>query len=56
VRRLALLFRSLTMGMLTDGEGGELPATWLDNLLRAAERQDLEQVLGGLLVRLGAAD
>jgi hypothetical protein len=53
VRRLALLFRSLTMGMLTDGEGGELPSTYLDNLLRAADRADLEQLLGGLLARLG---
>jgi len=48
LRRASLVWRSLTMGMLDDQDPGELPATYLDNLLRAIDRSDLEQLLGRL--------
>lgn len=48
VRRGALLWRSLAMGMLDEEDRGELPTTYLDNLLRAVDRVDLEQLLGRL--------
>jgi hypothetical protein len=48
VRRGALLWRSLAMGMLDDEDHGELPTTYLDNLLRAVDRVDLEELLGKL--------
>jgi len=51
LRRASLLWRSLTMGMLDDQDPGELPATYLDNLLRAVDRADLEQLLGRLQLR-----
>ena len=51
LRRASLLWRSLTMGMLDDQDPGELPATYLDNLLRAVDRADLEQLLGKLSLR-----
>jgi hypothetical protein len=51
LRRASLLWRSVTMGMLDDGDPGELPATYLDNLLRAVDRNDLEQLLGELHLR-----
>jgi hypothetical protein len=54
LRRASLVWRSLTMGMLDDQEPGELPATYLDNLLRAIDRADLEQLLGKLQLRQGA--
>jgi len=53
LRRASLVWRSLTMGMLDDQDPGELPATYLDNLLRAIDRADLEQLLGRL--QLGKA-
>jgi hypothetical protein len=49
--RASLLWRSLTMGMLDELDPGELPATYLDNLLRAVDRADLEQLLGRLQLR-----
>ena len=51
VRRGVLLWRSLTMGMLDEEDRGELPSTFLDNLLRAVVRVDLEQLLGKLQQR-----
>lgn len=51
LRRASLVWRSLTMGMLDDQDPGELPATYLDNLLRAVDRADLEQLLGRLHLR-----
>jgi len=51
LRRASLVWRSLTMGMLDDQDPGELPATYLDNLLRAIDRRDLEQLLGRLQLR-----
>jgi hypothetical protein len=51
LRRASLVWRSLTMGMLDDQDPGELPATYLDNLLRAIDRSDLEQLLGRLQPR-----
>ncbi|HSJ99779.1 MAG TPA: hypothetical protein VK932_01005 [Kofleriaceae bacterium] len=52
--RASLLWRSLTMGMLDELDPGELPATYLDNLLRVVDRADLEQLLGRLQLRGGA--
>jgi hypothetical protein len=49
--RASLVWRSLTMGMLDDQDPGELPATYLDNLLRVIDRADLEQLLGELHLR-----
>jgi hypothetical protein len=46
--RASLVWRSLTMGMLDESDPGELPATYLDNLLRVVDRADLEQLLGKL--------
>jgi hypothetical protein len=54
LRRGSLLWRSLTMGMLDEHDRGELPATYLDNLLRAIDRADLEQILGKLQLRAAA--
>jgi hypothetical protein len=51
LRRAGLIWRSLTMGMLDDQDPGELPATYLDNLLRAIDRSDLERLLGRLQLR-----
>jgi hypothetical protein len=51
VQRAALLWRALTMGMLGDDDEAVLPSTWLDNLMCAAGRHDLER----LLARLGLA-
>lgn len=51
LRRAGLLWRSLTMGMLDEQDPGELPETYLDNLLRAVDRADLEQLLGKLQLR-----
>jgi hypothetical protein len=51
LRRASLMWRSLTMGMLDDQDPGELPATYLDNLLRVVDRADLEQLLGKLHLR-----
>jgi hypothetical protein len=51
LRRASLVWRSLTMGMLDDQDPGELPATYLDNLLRVIDRADLEQLLGKLHLR-----
>ncbi len=51
--RASLLWRSLAMGMLDDLDPGELPATYLDNLLAAVDRADLEQLLGRLQLRGG---
>jgi hypothetical protein len=48
VRRASLVWRSLTMGMLDEDDGGELPSGYLDNLLRVVERPDLERLLGEL--------
>ncbi len=49
IRRGALLWRSLTMGMLDEDTDREFPSTYLDNLLRAAGKDDLESLLGRLL-------
>lgn len=49
--RASLLWRSLAMGMLDELDPGELPATYLDNLLRVVDRADLEQLLGRLQPR-----
>jgi hypothetical protein len=51
LRRASLVWRSLTQGMLDDQDPGELPATYLDNLLRVIDRADLEQLLGRLHLR-----
>jgi hypothetical protein len=48
VTRAALLWRSLTLGMLVEDEASELPSTYLDNVLRLAEEDDLPAVLGRL--------
>jgi hypothetical protein len=48
LRRASLLWRSLTMGMLDDDDRGELPSSYLDHLLRAVDRPDLERLLGQL--------
>jgi hypothetical protein len=53
LRRGSLLWRSLTMGMLDTEDPGVLPATYLDNLLRAIDRGDLETLLGKLQLRAG---
>jgi hypothetical protein len=54
LRRANLLWRSLTMGMLAPEDPGELPATYLDNLLHAIDRADLEKLLGELQARAGS--
>lgn len=46
VQRAALLWRSLTMGMLVEDEAAPLPSAYLDSLVALAERRDLEQLLG----------
>jgi hypothetical protein len=46
VRKASLLWRSLSQGMLCEHEPGELPETYLDNLLRLVELPDLVAVLG----------
>jgi hypothetical protein len=52
VRRLALLFRSLTLGMLDDDEpAAALPSTYLDNLVRAADHPTLARLLSTLGAR-----
>jgi hypothetical protein len=51
LRRASLVWRSLTMGMLDECDPSHLPATYLDNLLRAIDRPDLEQLLGMLHLR-----
>jgi hypothetical protein len=51
LRRASLVWRSLTMGMLDDQDPGELPSTYLDNLIRVIDRPDLEQLLGKLQIR-----
>jgi len=51
VRRASLVWRSLTMGMLDEDDTAELPSTYLDNLLRAVDRADLERLLGRLQLR-----
>jgi hypothetical protein len=48
LRRASLLWRSLTMGMLDEDDPGELPSGYLDHLLRAVDRPDLERLLGRL--------
>ena len=48
IQRAALLWRSVTMGLLSDDDKAPLPSTYLDNLLRAAGREDLEKLLGRL--------
>jgi hypothetical protein len=55
LRRGSLVWRSLTMGMLDPEDPGELPATYLDNLLRAIDRGDLEQLLAKLQLRTVAS-
>jgi hypothetical protein len=51
LRRGSLVWRSLTMGMLDPEDPGQLPATYLDNLLRAIDRSDLEQLLAKLQLK-----
>jgi hypothetical protein len=51
LRRGSLVWRSLTMGMLDPEDPRDLPATYLDNLLRAIDRGDLEQLLAKLQLR-----
>jgi hypothetical protein len=51
VRHASLVWRALTMGMLDEDDPGELPSTYLDNLLRAVDREDLERLLGRLYLR-----
>ena len=46
LRRASRGWRSLAMGMLDDPDPGELPVTYLDNLLRVIDHADLEQLLG----------
>jgi hypothetical protein len=48
LRRASLLWRSLTMGMLDEDDPGELPSAYLDHLLSAVDRPDLERLLGQL--------
>lgn len=48
LRRASLLWRSLTMGLLDEDDRGELPSSYLDHLLRAIDRPDLERLLGRL--------
>lgn len=48
VRRGALLWSSLTMGLIDDKEPALLPSAYLDVLVQLGERADLEQVLGDL--------
>jgi hypothetical protein len=48
LRRASLLWRSLTMGMLDEDDHGELPSGYLDHLLSAVDRSDLERLLGQL--------
>lgn len=54
VRRASLLWRALAMGMLDETDPGALPSTYLDNLLRAVDRADLEQLLGRLHLQRSA--
>jgi hypothetical protein len=54
LRRASLVWRSLTMGMLDDQDPGELPSTYLDNLMRVIDLAGLEQLLGRLHVRRAA--
>lgn len=46
VRRGALLWNSLTMGMLDGAEPTQLPSAYLDALVEAASTEDLEELLG----------
>jgi len=46
VRRGALLWNSLTMGMLDDNEPTRLPSAYLDALVEAATTENLEELLG----------
>lgn len=48
MQRAAMLWRSITMGMLSDADEATLPSTYLDNLLHASARVDLERVLARL--------
>jgi hypothetical protein len=51
VRRASLVWRALAMGMLDEADPGALPSTYLDNLIRAVDRADLEKLLGQLHLR-----
>jgi hypothetical protein len=53
LRRAALLWRSITMGLLDEDEHA-LPAAYLDHLLRSVDRADLERLIG-LAYRDGVA-
>jgi hypothetical protein len=55
LRRGSLVWRSLTMGMLDPDDPRDLPATYLDNLLRAIDRGDLEHLLAKLQLRAVAS-
>jgi len=53
MRRGALLWRSLTLGMLDPMDPAVLPSTYVDTLLRALDGEALERLLGRLQ-QLGA--
>jgi hypothetical protein len=48
MRRGALLWRSLTLGMLDPMDPAALPSTYVDTLLRALDGEALERLLGRL--------
>lgn len=48
VHRAALLWRTVTMGMLSETEEAGLPSAYLDNLARLATDPSLERILAGV--------
>jgi hypothetical protein len=57
LRRAGLVWRTVTSGLLeaapSDDPGRLLPSAYLDNLLKALDRPDLERVLGSLITAAG---
>lgn len=53
LRRAGLIWRTVTAGLLEpappEDPGRRLPSSYLDNVLRALDRTDLERVLGSLV-------
>ena len=54
VHRAALLWRTLTMGMLSEADEGGLPSAYLDGLTRLALDPGLERTLSRLASKRGA--
>ena len=48
VRRVALLWNSLTMGLIDESEPTALPSAYVDVLVELSERADLERLLGAM--------